>query len=38
MSTEHEKSPADEMRLSQICLEEAAEILKVSPRVAAREA
>jgi uncharacterized protein (UPF0332 family) len=38
MSAEHEKSPADEMRLSQICLDEAAEILKVSPRVAAREA
>ncbi|MFN7397914.1 MAG: hypothetical protein ACK5SX_02340 [Sandaracinobacter sp.] len=38
MSAEHEKSPADELRLSHICLEEAEAILKVSPRVAAREA
>lgn len=38
MSTEHEKSPADEIRLSHICLEEAEAILKVSPRIAAREA
>jgi uncharacterized protein (UPF0332 family) len=38
MSAEHEKSPANELKLSHICLEEAEAILKVSPRVAAREA
>lgn len=38
MSTEHEKSPADEMKLSQICLEDAERIVSISPRVAAREA
>ena len=38
MSTEQEKSPADEMRLSRMCLEDAERILKISPRVAAREA
>ena len=38
MSSEHEKSPFNEMSLAQISLEEAESVLSISPRIAAREA
>lgn len=38
MSNDHHKSTAEEMQMAEICLAEAEAILKLSPRVAAREA